>query len=293
MTTDLTAWDKSLELALDPAKGNALWKMAQQLAGASLVPKHYRGKPEDVFLCLSLAVALGIPGPVALQQSYSIGGSIGFKVVVLLALAAQRGTFRGPVRWLVEGNPGDVLQGDGGDLAVTAYAVRADDPDGERVEATVTLTTAIRAGWTKRGWDYKHNRPSETPSPYEKEPEQMLRWRAAGRLLDLYAPELKLGVPTAEELRDLRAAGVLEDAPEGPRDVDIEGVRAGLNDAIRAAQEAPQEPAGEEQEPDAQEGGSEPERAEAASEPQEEPEDEPWPERPPQATEVDPKDLPY
>jgi hypothetical protein len=59
---------------------------------------------------------------------------------------------------------------------------------------------------------------------YQTMPEHMLRWRSATMLIRLFAPEVMLGIPAADELEDitpLRAGpdGVYTPAPS-PRDLD-------------------------------------------------------------------------
>lgn len=61
-------------------------------------------------------------------------------------------------------------------------------------------------------------------------PEQMLRWRSATRLINLFMPEVLLGLGVKEEMETIKPAKVqVEDAP-------VTNVVAELNEQITAQQ---------------------------------------------------------
>jgi hypothetical protein len=83
------------------------------------------------------------------------------------------------------------------------------------ITATVSMKEAAADGWTRN-------------PKYKSIPEQMLRWRAATRLINLYMPEVLFGL------------GVREEAEVRPAQVTVESsgsVVADLNRQIAAAQQ--------------------------------------------------------
>ena len=149
-----------------------LWRAANAFAGSSMVPQHFQGKPQDCFVIIQLAFELGVAPLTALQNVYVINGRPSFSARFAVGLANRSRAFSGPIRWDV--NPGD---GKPESLSVTA---RAPLNDGEIAEVTITMAQAIKEGWTKN-------------SKYKTIPEQMLRWRTAKWLIDLYCPEILFG----------------------------------------------------------------------------------------------------
>jgi hypothetical protein len=185
------------DLFLDVPRFNQLYRVATAFANSLFVPAAYRGKPESCMIAFDLAQRLDVHPVMLMQNTFEVGGRPGFTVEFLVALASFRGVFTGPIQYRETGTA------KGGDLAVTAYATLA--KGGIEVDATVTLAEAKADGWTRN-------------AKYQSIPEQMLRKRAAGRLIGLYAPEIKFGFPTLEEaedrIRDLGVAEVLTTAPQ-------------------------------------------------------------------------------
>ena len=108
----------------------------------------------------------------------------------------------GPITWETTGS--------GESLVVTANATMKET--GERIEVSVSLAEAKADGWTSN-------------SKYRTMPEQMLRWRSATRLINLFMPEVLLGLAVKEEMETVK----VEIAP--PTNVVAE-----LNEQITAQQ---------------------------------------------------------
>jgi uncharacterized membrane protein len=90
----------------------------------------------------------------------------------------------------------------------------------EQVTATVTMGEAAADGWTRN-------------PKYRSIPEQMLRWRAATRLINLYLPEVLFGLGVREEAESrIQRAAVSEVETTGDPIAD-------LNRQIAAAADAP------------------------------------------------------
>lgn len=162
---------------------NHMWRVAKTFSASRLVPEHLRGKDADVFIALALAKRASLDPLVVLQSIYFVGGKAGWSAAYLIARAKQAGML---IRWDIEEQPGKVdFKGKAMvNLKVTA---RAKLPDGEVVSTTITSQDAADEGW-----------PSNPK--YFTSCALMLQYRTATRLVRLYAPDILLGLPVAEEL---------------------------------------------------------------------------------------------
>jgi hypothetical protein len=184
-----------------------LWRVAKAFSMSGMVPAHYQGKPEACMVALMYAEQLGEHPMLMFQEMAPIKGRPNTSARFAIARANKSGLLKGTITWASKG------QGDG--LEVTAKAVLRDS--GEAISATVTMREAIADGWTRN-------------EKYRSIPEQMLRWRSATRLINLYIPEVLFGLGVKEEIETVtvRGADVL---PQG------NDVVAQLNDQIRATAE--------------------------------------------------------
>jgi hypothetical protein len=192
------------DMVYDPSRFEHSWRLAGMFHASGMVPKHLNR--EACMVGVQMAEQLNLNPLMVLQNIYSVHGTIGWSSKFLIALANRSDAFKGAIQWTVAGT--------GRDMAVTAWAVHADTD--ERVEFTVSMATAQAEGWTKN-------------SKYKTMPELMLRYRAAALLVRLYAPETLMGLPMADEVRDVRAAAApppekaaLADALGLPNDIEAE-----------------------------------------------------------------------
>jgi hypothetical protein len=125
-----------------------------------------------------------------------------------ISRANKSGLLQGPITWKSKGQ-GDALE-------VTATATMRET--GEVITTTVTMKEAAADGWTRN-------------PKYRSIPEQMLRWRAATRLINLYMPEVLFGLGVREEA-EVRPVSVREEPAGGGT------VVADLNRQITAASTA-------------------------------------------------------
>lgn len=193
-TTALAAYIPNNEdrgdLLWDPAAYAHAIGVATAISKSGLLPEHFKDKPASVLIALAMARRLREDPFVVLQSVHVIHGKPGFSAQYVIARANLSGVFRGPIRFEETGA--------GPTLAVTAWAELADS--GERVEFEVSLQMAKDEGWTKN-------------SKYQSMPKLMLRYRAATFLVRLYAPQVMLGMQTAEELRDVIDADDVDRRP--------------------------------------------------------------------------------
>jgi hypothetical protein len=130
--------------------------------------------------------------PMLLFQEISvINGRPNTSARFAISRANKSGLLQGPITWKSKGQ-GEALE-------VTASAVLRET--GEVLTATVTMREAVADGWTRN-------------PKYKSIPEQMLRWRAATRLINLYMPEVLFGLGVREEA-EVRPVTVREHPAEG------------------------------------------------------------------------------
>ena len=160
-------------------------------------------------VALMYAEQLGEPAIVIFQEITVINGRPGTSARFAIARANKSGMLAGPIQW--------TQKGQGEALEVTATAVLS--ASREQISATVTMREAKADGWT-------NNRK------YSSIPGQMLRWRAATRLINLYLPEVLFGLGVQEDAGEVRRAQVAE--------VGGGAVLAELNQQIAAADSEPE-----------------------------------------------------
>lgn len=142
-------------------------------------------------IALMYSEQLGEPAMLVFQEMAPINGRPSTSARFAISRANKSGLLQGPITWKSKGQ-GDALE-------VTASAVLRET--GEVVTATVTMREAQADGWTRN-------------SKYKSIPEQMLRWRAATRLINLYLPEVLFGLGVREEA-EVRPVSVREEPAGG------------------------------------------------------------------------------
>lgn len=172
--------------ALVPTEGERAFALAQReasaLANSDLVPKEFRGNVANSLIALNLARRVGCDPLMAMQNLDVIHGRPSWRATFLIACLNKCGRFT-PLRYRVEG--------EGDDRTCTALAT--DKETGETIEGPpVSMAMAEAEGWsTKNG------------SKWRTMPELMLRYRAAAFFARTCAPEVAMGLYTADELHDM------------------------------------------------------------------------------------------
>ena len=163
-----------------PADWEHAGRVANALAKSDLVPDAYKGKPANIMVAAAKGQTLGIDLITAMEAIHIIKGKPSLSAQLMIALAGRAGVFSGPIRF--------VTTGQNQNLAIKAAAKLA--TSGEDVETTVTLEQAQKMGWT-------NGKPN-----WESQPDLMLSYRAASKLIRLYAPGAVLGMVTTDEAMD-------------------------------------------------------------------------------------------
>lgn len=194
----------------DAAQFEHLYRVAKAFSMSGMVPGHYQGKPEACMVALMLAEQLGESPMLIFQEMVPINGRPSTSARFAIARANGSGLLKGPITWLSKGT-GEALE-------VQAKATMAET--GETITAVVTMKEAVADGWTKN-------------AKYRSMPEQMLRWRSATRLINLYIPEVLFGLGVKEEEPVIERVSVSVKQPN---------TIAELNAAIEAAPPQAEEP---------------------------------------------------
>lgn len=183
------------------------WRKAQVFAASALVPKQYRGSPNDVVVAWQMGAELGISPMMSLNYIAVINGRASIYGNGAKAVVRAHPQCRG-LKVYTEGSVED-------GTATGVCEIRRDLGNGE-VETsrrTFTMAQAKRAKlWGKAG-------------PWTEYPEDMLGWRALHRAASDAFPEALCGLMLAEESQDL---------PAPPRNVTPPPPQDGPNGDIRA-----------------------------------------------------------
>lgn len=159
-------------------------RRAKMLANSSLVPKEFTGNVANCGIACEIADRLGASPFMVCQNVDIIHGRPSFRATFLIAMVNASGRFS-PLQFRLEGQ--------GKDRTCVAHC--RDKATGESIEGPpVSMAMAEAEGWsTKAG------------SKWKTMPELMLRYRAAAFFARLYAPDITLGLQTAEEVEDVVA----------------------------------------------------------------------------------------
>lgn len=195
----------------------AAQRMAKALATSDLVPEAYRGNLGNCLIAMEIAQRTGAGILAVTQNLHVIEGRPAWSSAFIIAALNTCGRFS-PLRFTLENLgeksvPYSYWEGPKGqrerktgqmkiqDMRCVAWAY--DKATGEKLEGpAVTIEMAVREGWYARN-----------SSKWQTMPELMLRYRAAAFFGRLYAPDVLMGMHSAEEVEDV-----------GPRDITPEVV---------------------------------------------------------------------
>ncbi len=163
-----------------------LFELAQRQASvyakSTLVPKEYQGNIGNVLIAQNMARRIGADLLQVMQSLYIVHGKPSWSSSFLIACMNSCGKFS---RMRFE------FSGQGDDYGCEAIATEV--ATGHELRGTKITWKMVKA----EGWSTK------TGSKWLTMPEQMFRYRAAAFFVRAYAPELSLGLKTAEENNDV------------------------------------------------------------------------------------------
>jgi len=181
-------------------------RVAKCFAMSTLVPKDYQNNLPNCVIALNMASRMGADPLMVIQNLHIVHGRPGWSAQFLIATFNKCGRFSA-IRYEFTGQEGT-------------------DSWGCRAKATELATGEVLTGTTvtiamakKEQWFQKNG------SKWQTMPEQMLMYRAASWFVRAYAPEIAMGLQTAEELREVidldREEGTFSLPPKGQTSADL------------------------------------------------------------------------
>lgn len=182
-------------------------RAAKALAASTLVPTQFQNNMPNCLIALEMAQRIGASPLMVMQNLYIVHGRPAWSSKFLIASFNQCGRFSA-IRFEWSSERGKDTWG------CKAWAVEKET--GQRIEGpSITIDLAKKEGWYEK-----------SGSKWKTIPELMLMYRSAGWLVNTHAPEISMGLNTAEELGDVYDAargqdGRYEVTTESLRQVDV------------------------------------------------------------------------
>lgn len=174
--------------AMEQSGVKEVWEIAQREAMAwsksTIIPKDFMNNMPNCLVALEVAHRMKASPLMVMQNLYVVHGRPGWSSTFLIASVNQCGRFTA------------LRYEEKGDIATDNYAVRAwaeEKSTGERLNGTWITWEMVKA----EGWLNKAG------SKWKTMPDQMFKYRAASFWQRTYAPEISMGLHTAEEVQDI------------------------------------------------------------------------------------------
>ena len=159
-------------------------RIAKAFASSDLVPQTYQGNLPNCMIALDMAQRIGANPLMVMQNLYIVHGTPGWSSKFLIATVNTCGRFSA-MRYEWKGEPGTPGYG------CRAWAVERET--NERLDGIWVTWAMVKA----EGWSSKKG------SKWLTMPDQMFLYRAAAFWQRVYAPDLAMGLQTAEEVKDV------------------------------------------------------------------------------------------
>lgn len=197
--------DPTIRAGFDTAGGfDLIQRTARLFAASDIVPSQFKGNIPNCVIAVDMALRMGANPLMVCQNLYIVYNRPAWSAQFLIATLNQCGRFSA-LRYEFQGEEG---KDDWGCRAVaTELATRE-----KLVGPLVTIGLAKKEGWYNK-----------SGSKWQTMPELMLRYRAASWFVRAYAPEIAMGLQTAEEVHDTFD---LEQNGDGTYQVTIEEMKS-------------------------------------------------------------------
>lgn len=187
-TVQQEALPAAQDTAIVPTANEREWALEQRkakaLASSPLVPKEYHNNIGSCLIALDMAARTGAPPLMVMQNLYIVHGRPSWSSSFMIAAVNSCGRFTA-LRYEERGTMGAK------DYCLRAVAT--EKATGEVLAGTwITHAMVDAEGWAKKNG-----------SKWLTMPEQMYRYRAAAFWARAYAPEIAVGLHTAEEMEDI------------------------------------------------------------------------------------------
>lgn len=192
-----------------------LQRAAKAMASSTLVPKEFQGNVANCIIAVEMSSRIGASPLMVAQNLYIVHGRPGWSSKFLIASFNQCGRFSA-IRYEWTGKQGS------DDWGCKAWSIEKET--GERIEGPlITIALAKKEGWY-----------SKSGSKWQSIPQLMLMYRAAGWLVNTHAPEISMGLSTAEDIGDTFDATATD---AGSYQVTLEGLREARSEPMEFAAE--------------------------------------------------------
>jgi hypothetical protein len=168
----------------DAAGFDLIQRVAKAFSSSTLVPAQYQNNVANCMIALNLAQRLKADELMVMQNLYIVHGNPGWSSKFLIASVNTCGRYSA-MRYEWRGEAGAP------DFGCRAWAIERET--GERLDGAWVDWNMVRA----EGWDKKSG------SKWKTMPQQMFIYRAAAFWQRAYAPEISMGLSTAEEMQDI------------------------------------------------------------------------------------------
>lgn len=228
-----------------------LQRMANLFICSSMVPPTFQGQLNlgNAVIALDMAIRMKANPLAVMQNIYIVHGRPAWSAQFLIATLNKSGRFSA-LRYKFQGQEGEDSWG--------CRACATELATGETLEGPLITISLAK----KEGWYSKKDKNGKETSKWQTMPELMLRYRAASWFVRAYAPEIAMGLPEAEELRetiDITPQAIPREESAVAMDDIEKKVRRGRNPKTSAPAEETETPA---------EPSVEKEAAQAETEPQ-------------------------
>jgi len=200
LPADMTAKILSGEtsLFLNVAKFEHAQRVAQMLATSNMLPDQFKGSTGDCLIALNLAERFQADPFMVMQSMYVVHGKPGLEGKLVAALINASGKYSEPLRYEFGAGTNISDEYDDAETEKTSpsygcRAVTVDAKSGKTVKGPKISWKIIKA----EGWYAKNG------SKWKTFPELMFMYRAASWFANIHCPEVKLGMQTVEELKDI------------------------------------------------------------------------------------------
>ena len=161
------------------------FRMAKMLSNSAMVPDVYRNSPENCIVAIDIANRMGISPLMVMQNLYVVKGKPIWSGSFCAAAVNGSGRFT-PLEFNLVGKQGEPSFG--------CYASAVRLSNGVKcMSDTITMQMAKQEGWL--------NKPG---SKWLTMPVQMMMYRAAAFFARAHCSDILLGLPTYEEVQDIR-----------------------------------------------------------------------------------------
>lgn len=169
----------------DPKLMNLAFRTARMLSCSAMVPDVYRNSPENCLVAIDVANRLGVSPLMVMQNLYVVKGKPSWSGSFCAAAINGCGRFS-PLEYVFVGEEETPSYG--------CYATAVRLSTGTRCKSeTITMKMAKDEGWLNK-----------TGSKWLTMPRQMMMYRSAAFFSKAFCSDILLGIPTYEEVQDVR-----------------------------------------------------------------------------------------